>query len=241
MAMNRQQLFPLLIFLFGVLFGVFPVQAKDTDQTRALREKMVAEQIAARGIRDSHVLNAMRAVPRHLFIPEREARFAYEDRPVPIGHGQTISQPYIVAYMTAVAKLGAEARVLEIGAGSGYQAAVLAEIVKDVYTIEIVPELARWAETRLRLAGYRNVSVKQADGYYGWAEHAPFDAIIVTAAAPHIPPPLIAQLKDGGRMVIPVGNPYMIQMLVLVTKEGNKVRTQNLLPVVFVPLTGDRK
>lgn len=238
MTMSGQQHW-LSLFIF--LLGVLPVQAKDTEQTRVLREKMVTEQIAARGIRDSHVLNAMRAVPRHLFIPEREARFAYEDRPVPIGYGQTISQPYIVAYMTAVAKVGSGAHVLEIGAGSGYQAAVLAEIVEDVYTIEIVPELARWAEARLRLAGYRNVSVKQADGYYGWAEHAPFDAIIVTAAAPHIPPPLIAQLKDGGRMVIPVGNPYMIQMLVLVTKEGNKVRTQNLLPVAFVPLTGDRK
>lgn len=236
MITNRQ----LLLLAFVFLFEAFPAQAKDTERTRQQREKMVTEQIAARGILDNNVLNAMRAVPRHLFIPEREARFAYEDRPVPIGYGQTISQPYIVAYMTEVAGVKPDSRVLEIGAGSGYQAAVLAEIVKDVYTIEIVPELACWAQARLRHTGYDNVSVKHADGYYGWAEHAPFDAIIVTAAAPHIPPPLLEQLKEGGRMVIPVGNPYMIQMLILVTKEGGEVHTQNLLPVLFVPLTGAR-
>lgn len=195
MAMNRQRLFPVLIFLFGA----WTVQAKDTDQTRLAREEMVVKQIAARGIEDSHVLRAMRAVPRHMFIPENEARFAYDDRPVPIGHGQTISQPYVVAYMTEIAGIKPDARVLEIGAGSGYQAAVLAEIAQEVYTIEIVPELARWATSRLQLAGYDNVQVKQADGYYGWAEHAPFDAIMVTAAAPHIPPPLIDQLKEGGK------------------------------------------
>lgn len=233
MIMKRQ--FGLLAVV--CLFAALPVHAKDTDPMRTLREKMVTEQIALQGIRDNHVLSAMRAVPRHLFIPEREARFAYEDRPVPIGYGQTISQPYIVAYMTAVAEVKPGFRVLEIGAGSGYQAAVLAEIVKEVYTIEIVTELAQWAQARLRLAGYGNVEVKYADGYYGWAEHAPFDTIIVTAAAPHIPPPLIEQLKDGGRMVIPVGTPYMTQMLVLVTKKGDEVRTQNLLPVRFVPLT----
>lgn len=237
MAMNRQRLFPVFIFLFGA----WTVQAKDTDQTRLAREEMVAKQIAARGIEDSHVLRAMRAVPRHMFIPENEARFAYDDRPVPIGHGQTISQPYVVAYMTEIAGIKPDARVLEIGAGSGYQAAVLAEITQEVYTIEIVPELARWAASRLQLAGYDNVQVKQADGYYGWAEHAPFDAIMVTAAAPHIPPPLIDQLKEGGKMIIPVGNPYRVQMLVLVTKQGGEVRTQNLLPVSFVPLTGSRE
>lgn len=231
---TKRQLFVLILVC---LFVSFPVQARDTDLTRELREKMVTEQIAARGVQDRSVLNAMRAVPRHLFVPEREERSAYEDRPVPIGYGQTMSQPYIVAYMTEMAKVKADSRVLEIGAGSGYQAAVLAQIVKNVYTIEIVPGLAQWAEARLRYAGYDNVSVKRADGYYGWAEHAPFDAIIVTAAAPHIPPPLIEQLKDGGRMVIPVGTPYMIQMLVLVTKDGGEVRTQNLLPVRFVPLT----
>ena len=233
MAMKRQ----LFLLILVCLFVSFPVQARDTDRIPELREKMIAEQIAARGVRDTNVLRAMRAVPRHLFVPEREERSAYEDRPVPIGYGQTMSQPYIVAYMTEMAKVKAGSRVLEIGAGSGYQAAVLAQIVKNVYTIEIVPGLAQWAEARLRYAGYDNASVKRADGYYGWAEHAPFDAIIVTAAAPHIPPPLIEQLKDGGRMVIPVGTPYMIQMLVLVTKDGGEVRTQNLLPVRFVPLT----
>ena len=150
------------------------------------------------------------------------------------------SQPYIVAYMTEMARVGAASRVLEIGAGSGYQAAVLAQIVAQVYTIEIVPELAQWAESRLSHAGYKNVIIKNDDGYYGWSEHGPFDAIVVTAAAPPIPPPLIEQLKDGGRMVIPVGTPYMTQTLVLVSKQGGEVRTENLLPVRFVPLTRGR-
>ncbi len=231
--MNRQLLLSMLI----CLFGTFPVQAIDTDRARELREKMVSEQIVARGVRDRNVLHAMRVVPRHLFVPQGEERFAYEDHAVPIGYGQTISQPYIVAYMTEVARVRSDFRVLEVGAGSGYQAAVLAQIAKDVYTIEIVAELAQQAQARLRHAGYDNVSIKHADGYYGWSEHAPFDVIVVTAAASHIPPPLIEQLKDGGRMIIPVGSPYMIQMLVLVTKDGDQVRTQNLLPVRFVPLT----
>lgn len=223
-----------LVFLFGV-----SSLAQDTDnqQTREARMKMVDEQIAPRGITDERVLQAMRSAPRHAFMPEQQQRFAYADRPVPIGYGQTISQPYIVAYMTEMAAVDKDSTVLEIGAGSGYQAAILAEIVKQVYTVEIVPELARWAAERLRKAGYDNVVVKQGDGYHGWAEHAPFDAIVVTAAAPHIPPPLIEQLKDGGRMVIPVGTPYMTQMLVRVTKEGDEVRTENLLPVRFVPFT----
>ena len=234
MAISRKILFlPILIFLFGA----FPITEKDADRTRELREKMVTEQIAARGVVDKNVLSAMRVVPRHLFVPEWEKRFAYQDRPLPIGYGQTMSQPYIVAYMTEMARVKPDSRVLEIGAGSGYQAAVLAQIVKHVYTVEVVPELAQWAETRLRYAGYDNATVKHADGYYGWAEHDPFDAIIVTAAAPHIPPPLIEQLKDGGRMIIPVGTSYMVQMLVLVTKNGSEVRTQNLLPVRFVPLS----
>ena len=225
---------------FIVLWAALPAATDDTERTRTQREAMVAEQIAAQGVHDVTVLEAMRAVPRHLFMPERERRHAYADRPVPIGYGQTISQPYIVAYMTEMARVGADSRVLEIGAGSGYQAAVLAQIVAQVYTIEIVPELAQWAESRLSHAGYKNVTVKNGDGYYGWSEHGPFDAIVVTAAAPHIPPPLIEQLKDGGRMVIPVGTPYMTQMLVLVTKQGGEVRTENLLPVRFVPLTRSR-
>jgi protein-L-isoaspartate(D-aspartate) O-methyltransferase len=225
---------------FIVLWTALPAATDDTERTRMQREAMVAEQIAARGVHDETVLQAMRTVPRHVFMPEGERRHAYADRPVPIGYGQTISQPYIVAYMTQMATVGAASRVLEIGAGSGYQAAVLAQIVAQVYTIEIIPELAQWAESRLSHAGYKNVTVRNGDGYYGWSEHGPFDAIVVTAAAPHIPPPLIEQLKDGGRMVIPVGTPYMTQMLVLVTKQGGEVRTENLLPVRFVPLTRNR-
>ncbi len=214
---------------------------EDTAATRAARERLVRTTIEARGIDDEATLNAMRRVPRHRFVPENQRRFAYEDRPLPIGYGQTISQPYIVAYMTAIVGIDADAKVLEIGAGSGYQAAVLAEITEQVYTIEIVPELARWAEARLKAAGYDQVKVKEADGYHGWAEHGPFDAIVVTAAAPHIPPPLLAQLKDGGRMIIPVGSPYLTQQLVLVEKEGDRVRTRNLMPVRFVPFTRARE
>lgn len=199
--------------------------------------EMVERQIENRGVRDPEVLRAMRDVKRHLFVPDRVTRHAYDDRPLPIGYGQTISQPYIVAYMTEIIQPKPDFRVLEIGAGSGYQAAVLAEIVDHVYTVEIVPELAEWAESRLKLAGYENVSVKHADGYHGWEEHAPFDAIVVTAASPHIPPPLIEQLKDGGRMIIPVGSPFRTQQLVLVEKRGERTRTRNMLPVQFVPFT----
>ncbi|HDQ40126.1 MAG TPA: protein-L-isoaspartate(D-aspartate) O-methyltransferase [Desulfonatronum sp.] len=212
--------------------------AEDTEQMRQARERMVREQLIERyGFRDNAVLKAMRAVPRHLFIPERERHAAYADRPVPIGYGQTISQPFIVAYMTAIAKVDQDSRVLEIGAGSGYQAAVLAELTEHVYTIEIVSELAKWAEERLLRAGYDTVRVKQGDGYYGWEEFAPFDAIVVTAAAPHIPPSLVQQLKEGGRIVIPVGSPFRTQQLVLVERKGDEVRTRNLMPVRFVPFT----
>ncbi|MBM9538045.1 protein-L-isoaspartate(D-aspartate) O-methyltransferase [Desulfobulbus alkaliphilus] len=207
------------------------------DPTETARQEMVRTQIAGRDIHDPLVLAAMRNTKRHLFVPEAQQRHAYEDRPLAIGHGQTISQPYIVALMTELVRPRADARVLEIGSGSGYQAAVLAEIVAQVYTIEIIPPLAKWAAERLELAGYTNVSVQHGDGYYGWEEHAPFDAIVVTAAAPHIPPPLIAQLKDGGRMIIPVGSPFRTQQLVLVEKEGDHITTRNMLPVRFVPFT----
>lgn len=213
--------------------------AADTVETRQARERMVEEQLVKQyGIHDRAVLDAMRAVPRHLFIPEGERRAAYADRPVPIGYGQTISQPFIVAYMTAMAQVGPDSRVLEIGAGSGYQAAVLAEITDHVHTIEIVPELAARAEEKLRDAGYGTVRVKHGDGYHGWEEFAPFDAIVVTAAAPHIPPPLLRQLKDKGRIVIPVGSPFRIQQLVLVEKQDGEIRTRNLMPVRFVPFAG---
>ncbi len=207
------------------------------DPTETARLDMVETQIAGRDIRDPLVLAAMRNTKRHLFVPETQQRHAYEDRPLTIGHGQTISQPYIVALMTELIHPQADAKVLEIGSGSGYQAAVLAEIVAQVYTIEIIPPLAQWAAERLELAGYTNVSVQHGDGYYGWEEHAPFDAIVVTAAAPHIPPPLIAQLKDGGRMIIPVGSRFRTQQLVLVEKTGDRITTRNMLPVRFVPFT----
>jgi protein-L-isoaspartate(D-aspartate) O-methyltransferase len=184
------------------------------------------------------VMNALRTVPRHLFVPADLRNAAYANRPLPIGHGQTISQPYIVALMTDLLRVDRDDVVLEVGTGSGYQAAVLSPLVKKVYTVEIIAPLAQQASTRLRSLGYRNVTVRHADGYNGWKEAAPFDAIIVTAAATHIPPPLIQQLKPGGRMMIPVGGPFATQSLMLVEKtNAGKVRTRQVLPVVFVPLT----
>ena len=203
----------------------------------AQRNRMVETQIQRRGIEDEAVLRAMRTVPRHRFVPERYVQHAYEDRPLPIGYGQTISQPYIVAYMTELVRPRPGQRILEIGTGSGYQAAVLAEIVDSVFTIEIVPELATAVTGRLDRLGYDTVTVKHADGYHGWAEHAPFDAIVVTAAAEHVPPPLIEQLKDGGRMIIPVGSPFFTQTLMLVEKRNGEVRTRSIIPVRFVPFT----
>jgi protein-L-isoaspartate(D-aspartate) O-methyltransferase len=211
------------------------ILALSDDTYRGARERMVRDQIQKRGVNDKLVLESMRNVPRHLFVPDELKSRAYEDRPLPIGYGQTISQPYIVAYMTEVVNVGRGDKVLEIGAGSGYQAAVLAEIVDKVYTIEIVPELGQIAADRMKNLGYDNVEVKTGDGFYGWEEHAPFDAIVVTAAAEYIPPPLIQQLKDGGKMVIPVGSPFMVQNLMLVEKRGGKVRTRTLFPVRFVP------
>lgn len=200
-----------------------------------LRESMVKTQIEARGVKDSATLAAMRKVPRHKFVHPNQASEAYDDSPLSIGYGQTISQPYIVAYMTEMVKPRPGQTVLEIGTGSGYQAAVLAEIVKNVYTIEIVEALGKDATTRLKNLGYKNVEVKIADGYHGWKEHAPFDAIVVTAATEYVPPPLKDQLKDGGRMIVPVGSPYMVQQLMLIEKKGNKFKTTSLIPVRFVP------
>ncbi len=188
---------------------------------------------------DPRVMQAMARVPRHEFVPASERRYAYENRPLPIGYGQTISQPYIVAIMTDLLKLEPGDRVLEIGTGSGYQAAVLAELVQQVYSIEIIGDLARRARGVLDRLGYKQVKTRVGDGYYGWQERAPFDAIIVTAAADHVPPPLIKQLKPGGRMLIPVGSRFMIQQLVLITKGDEGITTRLLLPVRFVPLTGE--
>lgn len=185
------------------------------------------------------VLEAMSQVPRHEFVPEPLRGRAYDNRPLPIGHGQTISQPYIVAIMTDLLRLQADDVVFELGTGSGYQAAVLADLVKHVYSVEIIADLGQRAEQTLSRLGYSNVSTRVGDGYHGWAEHAPFDAIIVTAAGDHIPPPLVQQLKPGGRMIMPVGSPFLTQQLVLIEKQPNgTIHTRALLPVRFVPLTG---
>lgn len=209
--------------------------ASEDAQHAARREAMVASQIAARGVADPAVLRAMATVKRHLFVPEAYLADAYADRPLPIGYGQTISQPYIVAYMTEIIRPRSDHRVLEIGAGSGYQAAILAEIVQKVFTIEIIPELGSAARERLGKLGFQNAEVRIADGYDGWPEQAPFDAIVVTAAAEHVPPPLLKQLKDGGRMIIPVGSPFFVQTLTLVEKKGGRITTAQLMPVRFVP------
>jgi protein-L-isoaspartate(D-aspartate) O-methyltransferase len=204
------------------------------------RTKMVAWQIQARDVKDPNVLKAMRVVPRHAFIRFSEQRYAYADHPLPIGYDQTISQPYIVAFMTEALKLNPNSKVLEIGTGSGYQAAVCAEIAQQVYTIEIVEGLAKRAKKCLKELGYPNVFVRFGDGFFGWPDVAPFDAIIGTAAAGRIPPPLLEQLKPGGRMILPVEGSFAFQHLVAITKDdkGN-LRKRNVMPVRFVPMTGE--
>ncbi len=204
------------------------------------RAKMVSRQIEARAVKDPNVLAAMRVVPRHAFIRPAEQRHAYADTPLPIDMDQTISQPYIVAFMTEALRLNHDSKVLEIGTGSGYQAAICAEIVQKVYTIEIVEELAKSAKKRLKELGYPNVFVRAGDGYFGWPEHGPFDAIIGTAAAGRIPQPLLDQLKPGGRMILPHGSPRGFQYLVLITKDKDgKLHRSNVMPVRFVPMTGE--
>lgn len=228
-----------IVILCGVFLGLQADSLKAADY-ESRRDRMVKEQIRARGVKNKQVLAAMRSVPRHLFVSPGQRHGAYTDRPLPIGHGQTISQPYIVAYMTELLKLEKGDKVLEVGTGSGYQAAVLAEIVEDVYTIEIIPDLAENAARHLKRAGYDKVRTKTGDGYYGWTEPSPFDAIVVTAAASHIPPPLVKQLKPGGRMVIPVGPVIRIQHLMLVIKKDDgEVVKHRKMPVRFVPLTGE--
>jgi protein-L-isoaspartate(D-aspartate) O-methyltransferase len=206
-------------------------------ESEAARRLMVERQIEARGLTDERVLEAMRKVPRHEFVPPNLRASAYEDRPLPIGHNQTISQPYIVAVMTDLAEVDAESRVLEVGTGSGYQAAVLAELVAEVYTIEIVEPLAKEAERTLDRLGYRNVHVRHGDGYQGWPAAAPFDAILVTAAAPTVPPALLEQLSVGGRLVIPVGD--RAQRLEVHTRTSSGVSVDRSFPVRFVPMTGE--
>jgi len=212
-----------------------PPPAADTAEQR---KTMVEEQMAARGISDPATLEAMRAVPRHEFLPLRLRGEAYGDYPLPIGYGQTISQPYIVAFMTEAIRPRPGEKILEVGAGSGFQAAVLAQMGADVYTVEIVEPLAEMAAQTLERLGYKNAHVRHGDGYRGWPEHAPFDAIIVTCAPDKIPPDLVTQLKDGGRMIIPVGG-GMEQELVLLRKNGEQIEKQSVLPVRFVPMTGE--
>jgi protein-L-isoaspartate(D-aspartate) O-methyltransferase len=205
------------------------------DRFQEAREMMVRVQIVDRGVKDEAVLNAMRKVPRHLFIPEEYINEAYDDNPLPIGYGQTISQPYIVAFMSEVAEPNPSKTVLEIGTGSGYQAAILAEIVKKVYSVEIVPELALESAERLKKLGYKNIVIKHGDGYKGWKEFSPFDIVIVTAAAEQIPEPLIEQLAENGRLIIPIGAPNAVQELILLEKKKGKIEKSRLTFVRFVP------
>lgn len=220
-----------------VILVLFLSKAFAQDPYVSKREQMVMTQIQARGIEDKATLKAMRKTPRHLFVPEEIKDLAYEDRPLPIGHGQTISQPYIVAYMTQIIRPDSKFRVLEIGTGSGYQAAVLSPLVDTVFTIEIIKELFLESKDRFGDLGYQNIEVRNTDGYHGWMEKGPFDAIVVTAAAEFVPPPLIEQLKEGGRMIIPVGTPFSVQQLLLVEKKNGKVKSKNLMLVRFVPFT----
>jgi protein-L-isoaspartate(D-aspartate) O-methyltransferase len=223
-----------LLMLFS--FGSRETPAADADRS-AERDAMVNKQIEARGIKDPRVLAAMRSVQRHLFVPEASRSHAYADTPLPIGEGQTISQPYIVALMTELARAQPKDRVLEVGTGSGYQAAVISKLVPHVWSIELEPTLAKSAAETLRNQGYDNVTVRAGDGYLGWPEHSPFDIILVTAAPDHIPQPLIDQLAPGGRMVLPVGSVYASQDLRLIEKtQSGKVSSRTITPVRFVPL-----
>lgn len=210
----------------------------DTEEFQRLRENMVSKQIKARGVKDQKVLEAMSKVPRHMFVPESLRSQAYQDHPLAIGEGQTISQPYIVALMTESLDLSKSHRVLEIGTGSGYQAAVLAEIVEEVYSIEIKEKLYLQSTDSLKKTGYEKIKTRHGDGYFGWENAAPFDAIMITASVDHIPPPLLSQLKDGGKLILPLGNPFSYQNLTLVTKQGADYNVKQITGVLFVPMTG---
>ncbi|MCX7975401.1 MAG: protein-L-isoaspartate(D-aspartate) O-methyltransferase [Candidatus Aminicenantes bacterium] len=228
-----------IIVLFSLGVSIWLSLGYQEDKFTRLRKRMVEEQLASRDITDKRVLEVMGMVPRHLFVLPQYINLAYEDTPLPIEEGQTISQPYIVALMTQCLALKGDERVLEIGTGSGYQAAILAHLCREVYTIEIRESLARKAADLLARLGYQNVYVKGGDGYFGWPEKAPFDAIIVTCAANHLPPPLLEQLKDGGRLVIPLGSTLYFQTLTLVIKEGKRPRVEYILGVRFVPMIGE--
>ena len=230
----------ILVFAF-VLFFTSVADAdtvSDSAEFKKARNQLVEKHIKAKGITDANVLAAMQAVTRHSFVPPDLLSVAYADRPLPIGEGQTISQPYVVALMTEILQLAKDHRVLEIGTGSGYQAAVLAQVVNTVYSIEIKEKLYHRASKTLKLLGYDNVKTRHGDGYFGWPQAAPFDAVMITAAIDHIPPALIKQLKDGGRLALPLGNPFSYQNLVLVTKQGDDLIVKQITGVLFVPMTG---
>lgn len=229
----------IILILLILLISVNSCKGAEKNNFDLKRKNMVEKQIKARGIKDKRVLKAMLKVPRHLLIPKEVWNEAYEDGPLPIGFGQTISQPYIVASMTELLELKGNEKVLEIGTGSGYQAAILAELSKEVYTIEIIPELAKRAEENLKKLGYKNIKVKAGDGFLGWKENSPFDAIIITCAVPKIPPPLIEQLKEGGRIVVPLGETFMFQILTVVKKIKGKLFSRGLYECSFVPMTGE--
>lgn len=224
------------IFLWSIIL-FFSLCSPEQDRYKQQRENLVKKHLVPQGIKDKAVLEAMKKVERHLMVPNDMKRYAYEDRPLPIGSGQTISQPFIVAFMTEAINPKPEMKVLEIGTGSGYQAAVLAEIVDEVYTIETVESLANRARDVLTGMGYENIHFRVGDGYHGWEEHAPFDAIIVTAAPEEIPPRLVEQLKVGGKMVIPVGPSANQHLKLLEKKKNGKISSKDLLPVRFVPFT----
>ena len=230
-------------FLTFLILAVFPVflmaeELEDTPKYREARKEMVSTQIRLRGVSNKDVLSAMIEVPRHSFVPKKLVSQAYEDHPVPIGQGQTISQPYVVALMTESLKLKGDERVLEIGTGSGYQAAILSRVAKEVDSIEIKERLYKKASKVLQSMGFTNVKTRHGDGYFGWAEAAPFDCIMITAAIDHIPPPLLKQLKKGGRLILPLGNPFSYQNLSMVTKYDNDYSVRQITGVLFVPMTG---
>jgi protein-L-isoaspartate(D-aspartate) O-methyltransferase len=243
MLMMRKMTFVILVFfILPMVFtqctdGNRVFESNPRGDFKAMREKMVETQIKARGVKDPRVLSALLKVERHRFVPEEYLNSAYSDQPLPIGEGQTISQPYIVALMTELLELKGDEKVLEVGTGSGYQAAILGELAQEVYTIEIIESLASVAKNRLSELGYQNVKVKAGDGYLGWPKAAPFDAIIITCAPDHIPKPLMDQLKEGGRMVVPVG--AYSQELKKIVKRSGKIVTTDVIPVVFVPMTGE--
>ena len=237
--MLKLRYLPITLLLFTLSLSLTGLSWSEDDSFRKARQRMVERDLRGRDIVDQRVLEVMGRVKRHLFVDNAFRRQAYADHPLPIAEGQTISQPYIVAFMTQVAGVRPGEKVLEVGTGSGYQAAVLSEIAGEVFTVEIRKGLAESAERRLEKLGHKNVTVKYGDGYYGWKGHGPFDAILVTAAANHIPPPLVKQLKVGGRLVIPLGSTTFYQTLTLITKKEKKLEVKQILDVRFVPMTGE--